>query len=103
MPALGPRRWVRKLTLPSKKIRYLANPWRALAIALAGGTGDTDCTSCARSGATRQTDGLRPMRACLVPFLVGFAALCWNTSPAQSQPLRTALIIANAQYAELPP
>src|SRR4029450_11207844 len=43
------------------------------------------------------------MRACLVTVLAGFAGLCWNTSPAQSQPLRTALIIANAQYADLPP
>lgn len=40
------------------------------------------------------------MRACL---LVGFATLCWNTNSAQSQPLRTALVISNAQYAELPP
>jgi hypothetical protein len=43
------------------------------------------------------------MRACLVTVLLGFAGLCWNTSLAQSQPLRTALIIANAQYANLPP
>jgi hypothetical protein len=43
------------------------------------------------------------MRACLVTVLVGFAGLCWNTTPAQSQPLRTALIISNAQYADLPP
>jgi hypothetical protein len=43
------------------------------------------------------------MRACLVTVLAGFAGLCWNTSPAQSQPLRTALIVANAQYADLPP
>jgi hypothetical protein len=43
------------------------------------------------------------MRACLVTILLGFAGLCWNTSPAQSQPLRTALIISNAQYANLPP
>jgi Putative peptidoglycan binding domain/Caspase domain len=43
------------------------------------------------------------MRACLVTVLLGFAGLCWNTSPAQSQPLRTALIISNAQYANLPP
>ena len=40
------------------------------------------------------------MRACL---LVGLATLCWNTSSAQSQPLRTALIISNSQYADLPP
>jgi hypothetical protein len=40
------------------------------------------------------------MRACL---LAGFATLCWNASLAQSQPLHTALIISNAQYAELPP
>jgi hypothetical protein len=43
------------------------------------------------------------MRACLVTVLLGFAALCWNTIPAQAQPLRTALIISNAQYANLPP
>lgn len=43
------------------------------------------------------------MRACLVTVLAGFAGLCWNTTPAQSQPLRTALIISNAQYADLPP
>jgi len=43
------------------------------------------------------------MRACLVTVLLGFAGLCWNTSSAQSQPLRTALIISNAQYANLPP
>jgi hypothetical protein len=43
------------------------------------------------------------MRACLVIVLLGFAGLCWNTTPAQSQPLRTALIISNAQYANLPP
>lgn len=43
------------------------------------------------------------MRACLVTVLAGFAGLCWNTSSAQSQPLRTALIISNAQYADLPP
>jgi hypothetical protein len=43
------------------------------------------------------------MRACLVIVLLGFAGLCWNTSSAQAEPLRTALIIANAQYAELPP
>src|SRR5882757_9042251 len=43
------------------------------------------------------------MRACLVTVLLGFAGLCWNTNPAQSQPLRTALIISNAQYANLPP
>ncbi|HEX9326210.1 MAG TPA: peptidoglycan-binding protein [Reyranella sp.] len=43
------------------------------------------------------------MRACLVTVLLGFAGLCWNTTPAQSQPLRTALIISNAQYANLPP
>ena len=43
------------------------------------------------------------MRACLVTVLLGLAGLCWNTSPAQSQPLRTALIISNAQYANLPP
>ena len=43
------------------------------------------------------------MRACLVTVLLGFAGLYWNTSPAQSQPLRTALIISNAQYADLPP
>ena len=43
------------------------------------------------------------MRACLVTVLLGLAGLRWNTSPAQSQPLRTALIISNAQYADLPP
>jgi hypothetical protein len=43
------------------------------------------------------------MRACLVTVLLGFAGFCWNTSAAQSQPLRTALIISNAQYANLPP
>ena len=43
------------------------------------------------------------MRACLVTVLLGFAGLCWNANPAQSQPLRTALIISNAQYANLPP
>lgn len=43
------------------------------------------------------------MRACLVTVLAGFAGLCWNSSSAQSQPLRTALIISNAQYADLPP
>ena len=32
------------------------------------------------------------MRACLVTVLLGFAGLCWNASPAQSQPLRTALV-----------
>jgi hypothetical protein len=37
------------------------------------------------------------MRACLVTVLLGFAGLCWNAGPAQSQPLRTALIISNAQ------
>lgn len=43
------------------------------------------------------------MRACLVTILLGVAGLCWNTSPAQSEPLRTALIISNGQYANLPP
>jgi len=43
------------------------------------------------------------MRACLATVLLGFAGFCWNTSAAQSQPLRTALIISNAQYANLPP
>ena len=43
------------------------------------------------------------MRACLVTVLLGFAGLCWTTIPAQSQPLRTALIISNGQYANLPP
>ena len=43
------------------------------------------------------------MRACLVIVLLGFAGLCWNTSPAQSQPLRTALVISNGQYANMPP
>jgi hypothetical protein len=43
------------------------------------------------------------MRACLVTVLLGFAGLCWNASSAQSEPLRTALIISNAQYADLPP
>jgi hypothetical protein len=43
------------------------------------------------------------MRACLVTVLLGFAGLHWNASPAQSQPFRTALIISNAQYADLPP
>ena len=43
------------------------------------------------------------MRACLVTVLLGFAGLCWNTIPAHAQPLRTALIISNAQYANLPP
>lgn len=43
------------------------------------------------------------MRACLVTVLLGIAGLCWNTSPAQSEPLRTALVISNAQYADLPP
>ena len=43
------------------------------------------------------------MRACLVTVLLGFAGLCWNTNPAQSEPLRTALLISNAQYADLPP
>jgi len=43
------------------------------------------------------------MRACLVTILLGLAGLCWNTNSAQSQPLRTALIISNAQYANLPP
>jgi hypothetical protein len=51
----------------------------------------------------RQAGGLRLMRAYLVTVLLGFAGLCWNTVPAQSQPLRTALIISNAQYANLPP
>jgi putative peptidoglycan binding protein/caspase domain-containing protein len=55
------------------------------------------------SESSRRTDGLRLMRACLVTVLLGFAGLCWNTSSAQSQPLRTALIISNAQYANLPP
>jgi hypothetical protein len=43
------------------------------------------------------------MRACLITVLLGFAGLCWNANPAQSQPLRTALIVSNAQYANLPP
>jgi Putative peptidoglycan binding domain/Caspase domain len=43
------------------------------------------------------------MRACLVTVLLGFAGLWWNANPAQSQPLRTALVISNAQYADLPP
>lgn len=43
------------------------------------------------------------MRACLATVLLGFAGFCWNTSLAQSQPLRTALIISNGQYANLPP
>jgi len=42
------------------------------------------------------------MRACLVLVLLGFAGLCCNTSWAQSGALRTALIISNAQYADLP-
>ena len=55
------------------------------------------------SESSRRTGGLRLMRACLVTVLLGFAGLWWNASPAQSQPLRTALIISNAQYANLPP
>lgn len=43
------------------------------------------------------------MRACLVTVLLGLTGLCWNAIPAQAQPLRTALIISNAQYANLPP
>src|SRR5262245_55733259 len=43
------------------------------------------------------------MRACLVVPLLGFFGLCWNASAAHSEPLRTALIISNAQYADLPP
>lgn len=43
------------------------------------------------------------MRACLVAVLLGFAGLCWNADSAQSQPLRTALVISNAQYADMPP
>lgn len=42
------------------------------------------------------------MRACLVVALLGFIGL-WNASAAYSEPLRTALIISNAQYADLPP
>lgn len=43
------------------------------------------------------------MRACLVTVLLGIAGLWWNANPAQSAPLRTALVISNAQYADLPP
>jgi hypothetical protein len=42
------------------------------------------------------------MRACLVTVLLGLAGLCWNNSPAQAEPLRTALVIANGQYANFP-
>ncbi len=42
------------------------------------------------------------MRACLVGVLLGSIGL-WNASAAHAEPLRTALIIANAQYADLPP
>jgi hypothetical protein len=43
------------------------------------------------------------MRAYLVVVLLGFTGLCWTASAAQAEPLRTALIISNAQYADLPP
>lgn len=43
------------------------------------------------------------MRACLATVLLGFAGFCWNASPALSQPLRTALVVSNAKYADLPP
>jgi hypothetical protein len=42
------------------------------------------------------------MRACLVIVLLGLAGLCWNVNPALSETLRTALIISNGQYANLP-
>src|SRR5882724_4378837 len=42
------------------------------------------------------------MRACLVTLLLGIAGLCFNMSPARSETLRTALVISNAQYANLP-
>jgi hypothetical protein len=42
------------------------------------------------------------MRACLVVVLLGSIGL-WNASAAHAEPLRTALIISNAQYADLPP
>jgi len=43
------------------------------------------------------------MRAGLLTILLGVVGICWNASTAQSQPLRTALIISNVQYADLPP
>lgn len=42
------------------------------------------------------------MRACLVTVLLGLAGMCWNISPALSETLRTALVISNGQYANLP-
>lgn len=43
------------------------------------------------------------MRTCLVTILLGFAGMSWNISPALSETLRTALVISNAQYANMPP
>jgi hypothetical protein len=43
------------------------------------------------------------MRACLVTILLGLAGLSSSISPALSETLRTALVISNAQYANLPP
>ncbi len=47
--------------------------------------------------------GYAKMRTCLVTILLGLAATCWNVSAAWSETLRTALVISNAQYANLPP
>src|SRR5512138_3513021 len=47
--------------------------------------------------------GLRSMRARLVVVLFGVIGLCWNANAAHAEPLRTALVISNAQYADLPP
>ena len=43
------------------------------------------------------------MRARLVVVLFGVIGLCWNANAAHAEPLRTALVISNAQYADLPP
>ena len=42
------------------------------------------------------------MRACLVTVALGLAGICWNVEPARSETLRTALVISNAQYANMP-
>ena len=42
------------------------------------------------------------MRACLVTVLLGLAGLCWSAGSASAETLRTALVISNGQYANLP-
>lgn len=43
------------------------------------------------------------MRVCLLTVFLGFAAISGEIGEARSEPLRMALVIANGQYANLPP